>query len=253
MDDDLLNNGGQNLLNEETQVSFDGATSSYSGPPSMGDDHDHEGEEHGEPWLISYADMMTLLFGFFVLMYSFASATDSGKEKIKQSVSEFAGGQYTTEFKEVATDIQKKVKEIQLEGQVDVFDSLDGVKIVSRGTLFFNSASTSLNPQARNLIDEIAKILKKKAQNMLILVEGHTDDIPIQTKAIPSNWELSSLRAGTVVRIFEQAGINRELLRALGLADTNPVLPNRTAQGVSIPENQAENRRIVIHIKKKYQ
>jgi len=231
----LFDNGGKDLLLEETKVNFDGAGGGgHHGPPGPSSDHD-EHEEHGEPWLISYADLMTLLFGFFVLMYSFASANDEAKEKIKQSVSEFAGGQYTTEFKEVAQDIQKKIKDIELEGQVDVFDSLDGVKIVSRGTLFFDSASTALNPRARNLIDEIATILKVKAKSMLILVEGHTDDVPIQTQTIPSNWELSSLRAGTVVRIFEQAGVERDHLRALGLADTNPVLPNRNQQGEAIP------------------
>jgi len=215
-----------------------------------GHDNDHGDEGHGEPWLISYADLMTLLFGFFVLMYVFASADESVKEKIKKSVSEYAGGEYTTEFKEIAENLEDRIKEIDLEGEVSVFDTLDGVKIISRGTLFFDSGSTLLKPKAEALIFDIARILSKKAQNFIIFVEGHTDDSPINTLYIPSNWELSSLRAGTVVRIFEEVGLNREKLRPIGLSDTQPVLPNRDKQGNPIPVNQAENRRIVINIKK---
>ena len=224
-----------------------------------GDDHGSEGRTHAEekvtgvhsePWLVSYADMMTLLFGFFVLMYVFAASTEKQKEEIKKSVSEYAGGEYTTEFREVAASLTDKIKEIDLDSEVSVFDSLDGVRIVSRGTLFFDSGSVELNPKAASLIQDIAKILIQKAGAFVIIVEGHTDDNPISTPLIPSNWELSSLRSGTVVRIFEQVGLDRNKLRAMGLADTVPVLPNRDPEGRPVASNQAENRRIVIHIKR---
>jgi chemotaxis protein MotB len=205
---------------------------------------------HGEPWLVSYADMMTLLFGFFVLMYVFASSTPEQKEKIKQQVAEFAGAQYTTQFKEVADNLKLKVKEIDVEGQVDILDTMEGVKIVSKGTLFFDSGSFILNPKAQELMQEIAKALLARSKDFRIIVEGHTDDSPIALPTIPSNWELSSLRAGTVVRIFESMGLERTNLRALGIADTEPLLPNRDAQNNPIPANQAENRRIVIHVTK---
>lgn len=222
----------------------------HEGGLSHGGDSPEGDGGHGEPWLISYADLMTLLFGFFVLMYVFAASTEKEKEQIKKSVSEYAGGEYTTEFREVTASLKDRIKEIELDGEVSVFDSLDGVRIVSRGTLFFDSGSVELKPKAASLILDVARILMQKAGTFVIVVEGHTDDSPISTPNIPSNWELSALRAGTVVRLFEQVGLARKNLRAMGLADTVPVLPNRDPQGNPIFNNQAENRRIVIHIKR---
>jgi chemotaxis protein MotB len=212
--------------------------------------NDHAEGGHGEPWLVSYADMMTLLFGFFVLMYVFATSSPEQKEKIKQQVAEFAGAKYTTQFKEVAENLKEKVKEIEVEGEVDILDTMEGVKIVSKGTLFFDSGAFALNPKANELMLEVAGVLLARSKDFKIVVEGHTDDNPISTPGIPSNWELSSLRAGTVVRIFETMGLVRTNLRALGIADTEPLLPNRDTQGNAIAANQAENRRIVIHITK---
>ncbi|MEO5667426.1 MAG: flagellar motor protein MotB [Bdellovibrionota bacterium] len=234
---------------QELLESGHGHDDAHGGGAHIGGNDHHEGG-HGEPWLVSYADLMTLLFGFFVLMYVFASATEKQKEAIKKSVSEYAGGEYTTEFREVAASLTEKIKEVDVDGEVSVFDSLDGVRIVSRGTLFFDSGSVVLKPKAASLINDIAKILIQKAGAFVIIVEGHTDDSPISTQFIPSNWELSALRAGTVVRIFEQVGLQRQKLRAMGLADTVPVLPNRDPKGRPVPANQAENRRIVIHIKR---
>jgi len=78
-----------------------------------------------------------------------------------------------------------------------------------------------------------------------VIVEGHTDDIPIVTPKYPSNWELSSARASTVVRLLESAGFDHSDLRPVGLADTEPLVPNR-----GLAANRALNRRIVIRVQK---
>jgi chemotaxis protein MotB len=79
-------------------------------------------------------------------------------------------------------------------------------------------------------------------------VEGHTDNVPISTAKFPSNWELSSLRAINVAHIFEDTGIQKERLSAIAYADTRPEAPNTDAEGINIPENQAKNRRVVVHV-----
>jgi len=160
------------------------------------------------------------------------------------------GGKYQRPFEDMTDAIRNMIKQIQLETDVSVTESEDGVAIKSRGTLFFDSGSATLSPAASDLIDRLSEILVREAKGMKIYVEGHTDDNPISTAQYPSNWELSSARAGAIVRVLETKGFDRVRLRPLGLADTESLVPNRTPSGEAIPLNQAENRRILIRIQK---
>ena len=84
---------------------------------------------------------------------------------------------------------------------------------------------------------------------LVIDVEVHTDDIPIKTPQFPSNWELSSSRAASVVKLFTERGIDPTVVRAIGHADAFPKKPNRDTEGVAIPENMSANRRVdvIVH------
>jgi flagellar motor protein MotB len=116
---------------------------------------------------------------------------------------------------------------------------------------FFDSGSATLSAQGKDILRGVAEQLKAdKFKDYQITVEGHTDDTPIATPAFPSNWELSTARAASVVRFFLAEGLASSKLRAAGYADTFPKLPNRTASGAPIPENQAQNRRVVIKLEK---
>ena len=79
-------------------------------------------------------------------------------------------------------------------------------------------------------------------------VEGHTDDVPIGLSVFPSNWELSSARATSIVRRMLDKGVTKGSVSASAFADTRPLVPNVDAQGKGIPENRAKNRRIVVRI-----
>lgn len=211
----------------------------------------HESHDDGEGnWLVSYADMMTLLFGFFVILTAF-STPDPGKvEKLKETTAKSMGGQYTKPFESLNLSLKNILEEMKLDQQVKIIDTGDGIAISSRGTLFFDSGSSQLKPEAEKLMQEIAAILAREALDFKILVEGHTDDVPTNSKLYPSNWELSSARASTVVRLLEAKGIPHANLRPLGLADTEPSVPNLSEQGAPLPENRAINRRIVVRIQK---
>lgn len=116
---------------------------------------------------------------------------------------------------------------------------------------FFDSGSAALNKSGRGILKDVAVNIKSdKYRGYEVTVEGHTDDGPIRTLQFPSNWELSTARAAAVVHFLLQQGIAAQRLRAAGYADTFPVAPNRDANGKTIPENQARNRRVVIKLEK---
>ncbi|NCN41659.1 OmpA family protein [bacterium] len=199
-------------------------------------------------WLVSYADLMTLLFGFFVILSSMSTPDNQKIEKMKKATSEQMGGKYSMPYKEVGEGIKKVLANINLDKEVSFTQSEEGVTINCKGTLFFDSGAAALLPKAQELVDSIADVLVETGGGFKIFVEGHTDDVPIRSGIYPSNWELSAARASTVVRLLETKGFRRENMTPLGLADTKPVLPNRTPVGEPIPANQAENRRIVIRL-----
>jgi len=202
-------------------------------------------------WLVSYADMMTLLFGFFVILSAMSTPNAEKVEQIKKATAESMGGAYTKPFEELSKSIDTVLKDINLDKEVSVVETEDGVKITSKGKLFFDSGSSELRAEALQMMDSLSALLVKQAQGFRIIVEGHTDDVPIASKLFPSNWQLSSARAGTIVQLLESKGFKRENLRPLGLADTEPLVPNRSPDGSMIPANQAENRRIVIRLQRK--
>lgn len=211
----------------------------------------HSQDDGDGNWLVSYADMMTLLFGFFVMVSAFSTPDPQKLEKLKRATSESMGGTYTKPFEEISKSIKSVLKEINLDKDVTVVETDEGVTITSKGTLFFDSGSADLRDQARLMMDNLSGVIAKQAQGFRVIVEGHTDDAAIKGSPLyPSNWELSSARAGTVVRLLESKGFSRQDLRPLGLADTEPLLANRSPSGVALPQNQAENRRIVIRLQK---
>jgi len=201
-------------------------------------------------WLISYADMMTLLLAFFVII-SALSTPDAGKiERIRAETSKAMGVTYEDPYEGLENSIHNVLRDVKLDKEVQVKKTTDGIELVSKGTLFFDSGSSDLRSPAKELMLALADVVVREAKQFRVVVEGHTDDVPIVSFRYPSNWELSSSRAGTVVRMLETRGIQHRLLRPVGLADTEPVAPNRDEHGVPIPANQAKNRRIVIRIQK---
>ena len=116
---------------------------------------------------------------------------------------------------------------------------------------FFDSGSAALSAAGEAILrGELDKLDSDQYKNYEITVEGHTDDTPIHTAQFPSNWELSTARAAAVVHFLLDQGIPAQKLRAAGYADTFPKVPNRDADGNPIPENQAQNRRVVIKLEK---
>lgn len=250
----------------------------------MAKKHKHPEHENLERWLVSYADFITLLFATFVVLYALAQvdATDFAKleDSLKHAFSqnslfdgqenvmtgseslfdqqvansfipslmvEYISPKYEEDsFKEIAEDI-KELTEI---------GELDGIsaKITEKGLLLtfddkylFAPGSAYLAPEARKLLDKVGVLICKKFVLHSMLVEGHTDSLAMQNKQFPSNWELSSARACSVVRyLITRFQFSPSLFSAVGYADTRPL-------ETSISPKDPANRRVeLLILKNKY-
>lgn len=212
------------------------------------DVHHDDGEGN---WLISYADLMTLLWGFFVIVSALSTPDPSKLEKLKEKTSESMGGKYELPYNELSDSIKKVLKELNVDKDVQIENLADGVKITAQSAKFFDQGKAALTTEAQLIINRVGGVLKEKAEDFIILVEGHTDDVPINTVAFPSNWELSLKRATEVVHLFEALGLPHNNLRPVGLSDVQPLVKIEGLSGNELEAARTKNRRIIIRLQKK--
>jgi chemotaxis protein MotB len=157
-----------------------------------------------------------------------------------------------TERKIVVDPLPAMVERLRAQGTPVAARQGDRITTLQIGsTAFFGSGFATLSSAGKSILSDVAITLNSDALAAYrISIEGHTDDSPINTAQFQSNWELSTARAAAVVRFFLEQGIPARRLTAAGYADTFPLVPNRTAAGAVIPENQARNRRVVIKLEK---
>lgn len=142
------------------------------------------------------------------------------------------------EIGELAGEIEAGLGGLIADELIQVKRATYWLEIEINTSLLFGSASATLEPAARPVLSDVARILAKR--HARIHVEGHTDNLPIRNPVYPSNWELSSGRAATVVNLFAENGVDPERMVAIGYAEFQPVTSNAT------PEGRAQNRRVAI-------
>ncbi|AKJ95005.1 flagellar motor protein MotD [Thioalkalivibrio versutus] len=145
---------------------------------------------------------------------------------------------FLDELADTAREIEQAMAQWIEDGDLRVTREAYWLEIEITSRLLFASGAATLNPQAEGLLQEVGGILAPRVSR--VHVEGHTDNVPIQTAIYPSNWELSSGRAAAVVSVFEEVGVDPENLVALGYGEHRPTASNDTAEG------RAENRRVSI-------
>lgn len=310
----------------------------------MASGHDHDDEQpmaHDESnWLVSYADMMTLLFGFFVLMYAMSRVDVEKYTVVSKELAQYFGGtvKENNEMQflsaELREEIAKQIKdanqlliatsgpdpkpsggqsgpsapggqlgtlnmpggaegdalpggqdqvtgpgpqgnqpskggtgpqpkigepgsleserekpELLSDKDIDIESGSDRITMKFKGSLLYGSGSARLKDEIKSTLSAVATKLKSNQRLEEVIVEGHTDDSPIKTGIFPSNWELSAARATGIVRFFEEEGLDESKLVAYGFGSSRPEKPNRDDTGKVIPENQADNRRVIVRIK----
>ncbi|MHB1353464.1 MAG: flagellar motor protein MotD [Thiobacillus sp.] len=230
-------------------------------------DSDHENPDR---WLVSYADFITLLFAFFVVMYA-VSAVNEGKYRVlanalggafgkpvaELAVPQLPGAALPPEVRqrslrqqqaieeqahmtEVASNLLDVMGPLVKEGKVRVTQSRRGVSIEINANVLFEPGRAELAPESLAVLRAVAAQLRHEPFN--IEITGHTDVVPISNSVFASNWELSAVRATSVVRLLADNGIAPSRLFAIGREASQPIASNDTTEG------RARNRRVELMI-----
>ena len=237
----------------------------------------HEEHENHERWLVSYADFITLLFAFFVVMYSVSSVNEGKFRVVAQSIiaalnphinlsssnvkasplsdGERASTRTLTIDLGLYTQLNESITRVTGSGKTGAAGKAGGIVIApgERGivvsiadSMAFESGKAVLLPEAREALIQLSSVLKDFPHQLR--VEGHTDNVPIHTEQFASNWELSAMRAVNIARFLaEEAHLAPGRLAASGYGEFHPIASNGTAEG------RAQNRRVEIVILKTIQ
>lgn len=224
------------------------------------------------PWIVTYSDMMSLLLTFFILLYSI-STVDAQKFKNITEYLQLAlsgdgrpeildGGTQQTpnpmdedpfaevenpqdeqlepasiEIQQMYTKVRSYIRDLELEAEVSVMMRSSGVFVEIKDAILFESGSAELKPSGIELLGKLEGMLNDFEND--IVVEGHTDNVPMSSALYPSNWELSTARAVSVLRyLYEVKDVEPTRLSARGYGEYSPLVPNDS------PENRARNRRV---------
>ena len=214
-------------------------------------------------WLLPYADFITLLFAVFVVMYSISNVEESKFKSLSDSLS-IALNVKNAENKNIIFDSQKTNSPIELninkedhlleigqqlqndlaplvaDKKIKITKITEGIVITINDSLLFKSGQAQIDPNFDMDLRQISDVLKKYPN--MIQVEGHTDNNKINSGLYPSNWELSSARASSVVRALIANGVQESQLTAIGYAANQPIESNKTEEG------RYRNRRVTIKI-----
>ncbi len=240
--------------------------------------------ENHERWLVSYADFITLLFAFFVVMYSISSVNDGKYRVLSNTLTEAfvtatrsedpiqvgeelrsldpqlgelaitdqtldtplpdptlddaqGGSQVDTKTLDaIQTQLTESLSEYSDQGLVHVTRTERGLEVEMKSNMLFASGSARLSREALKALRKV--ILIVKPLDNLINVEGHTDNVPINTTIYPSNWELSAARSASVVHYFAKLGVESSRMAAIGYGEHRPLSGNETEEG------RRNNRRV---------
>ncbi len=223
------------------------------------------------PWMATFADLVTLLMCFFVLLFAMSttqqetykelvlslrsalgsqavpeSGTREGltmhvvpsEEPSENQAIDELGGLIEKEMEEIVSEVRELVLFNKLGGEVSVTKTEDGIVITLSDLLLFSQGGTRLSDKGLDILKKVASVLAKLAYH--VKIKGHTDSSPMSSAAYPSNWELSSARASLVVRLLVKNGVPPQYISAEGYASYHPVATNDTAKG------RALNRRVEI-------
>ena len=204
-----------------------------------------------ENFYISYSDMVTLLFIFFVWLFSmstldankFAENASAVQDEMSKSTSSKLQEieKQQEKLKEMNETIKAYIEQAKLKDEISLKFNKGELELNLGESVLFEPGQAILKPQASGIMRKISDLLKKN--DSLIQIEGHTDNIPINTKSFPSNWELSAARAAVVARIMENDNVPASRMTVIGKGEHHPLAPNSSSS------NRAKNRRVSILLK----
>ncbi|QIB68754.1 OmpA family protein [Aminipila butyrica] len=248
--------------------------------------HKKHEEEPNEAWLLPYSDLMTLLLAVFIVLFA-VSQVDQAKaeamaEQFQEMVSsqgsgsgtgngtgtgageagqpnalsessvlteeelaEYMGDYELDELEQLKAELDAKLIDEHMTASVTTSIDMRGLVVSLNNAVFFDSGSAAILTDNINTLNEVAATIN--TMDNYIRIEGHTDNVPMNSEQYPSNWELSSARAASVVKLFINSGVSPAKLVSVGYGEYRPVADNDTGEG------RAKNRRIdIIVLSEKY-
>lgn len=241
--------------------------------------HKHEDHVNHEAWAIPYGDLVTLLFALFTVMYAVSSLNEgkfrvaaasmnaafSGPQRSLQPIQlgetappnaidmdqmnvsrpdtptiDNGGGGGGGDIRRMAQEIKQALAPLVKDKVVTIRATAVGLEVAIQTDILFPSGTATLSPEAENIMKQLAVVLKHFGHD--VRVEGHTDNVPINTVQFPSNWELSAARAASVVHLLMREGVEPERLAVIGSGEYKPVADNKDALG------RNRNRRVMLVI-----
>jgi chemotaxis protein MotB len=178
-----------------------------------------------EGWLVSYADLITLLFIFFALIVAMSAVSRVKFDRLAQQVS----SKGSTSLTKIQQDLDRTIREQGLQGRVTTEMTDEGLQVRFSEVLLFSSGEARVQDTGVSALQKLAANLRDATENFSMAVEGHTDSRPIRTATFPSNWELSSVRAVNVLHALHELGVSENKMVVRGFADTRPLPGNRIA------------------------
>lgn len=211
---------------------------------------EEEEEDDSSGWLTSYADLMTLVACFFILMMAFANFDPVVfSSKTREVAKHFNEDKHKARESKEDSLMDEIERSAHLKKFTSVSKSNGELEITLTGGFLFESGGFKLAPKMVPMIDSLVDIIKDKNPNYRIFIEGHTDDLPVSPSSqFTSNWALSGARAASIAERFEFYGFIPQNLKVLAMGSTRPQLPHRDNNGEVIKENLKVNRRVVIKV-----
>ncbi|MGL4730156.1 MAG: flagellar motor protein MotB [Clostridium sp.] len=229
-------------------------------------------EERTDEWLATFADTMTLLLTFFVLLYSMSTVNEQKLMQVSnsfqlmftgsssQNIMDFntSSGQVPVvgqsevtqgaqdNLQDMKDNVYQQVMEIitenNMQSEMEVFEDEKGINIQMKETVLFESGKADLLQKSKEILSKINTVIANV--NNKIIIEGHTDNVPINSVIYPTNWHLSSARSISVLQYFiqEKGNKNPERFMAVACGEYSPIVPNDS------DANRAKNRRVNIII-----
>lgn len=183
-------------------------------------------------WLVSYADLITLLFVLFAVLLSISSVSKTKLEFLNKEMNQSA----TSTLSQLKSELEEEIKKQNLSSQVSTELTQDGLKILFSEDILFKSGEAALSIEGANVLKQFCHSLAEVQQNFYLAVEGHTDSKPIHTAKFSSNWALSAARSVNVLHFLGLNGVSEKRMMVRAYASTRPL------EGLS--EEDAKNRRV---------
>lgn len=212
-------------------------------------------DDHVDAWLMSYADLITLLFMLFAIFVS-ASVAKHGHPSLARGEPEHPYLQARsgtlalgTRFDEAYRTLAGTVTSFSADQYIAVEKIDRGITIDMSSLRFFARGSADIPTEQLPVLRALAQGLKNNLQDGdTIEVEGYTADEPVRNSPFANNWELSAMRAARITAVLIAEGVDPARLHTLSYADNHPLVPNVDARGNAIPDNRNRNQRVVIRV-----